>query len=59
MSKEDAESKRQEAEVTRAAAETALANLEVARQETVRLGAERDGLSAQRANLRLVAPVEG
>ena len=59
VSKEDAESKRQEAEVTRAAAETARANLEVARQETVRLGAERDGLSAQRANLRLVAPVEG
>ena len=59
VSKEDAESKRQEAEVTRAAAETARANLEVARQETVRLGAERDGLSAQRANLRLVAPVDG
>ena len=59
VSKEDAESKRQEAEVTRAAAETARANLEVARQETVRLGAERDGLSAQRANLRLMAPVDG
>ena len=59
VSKEDAESKRQEAEVTRAAAETARANLEVARQETVRLGAERDGLSEQRANLRLVAPVDG
>ena len=41
------------------AAETARANLEVARQETVRLGAERDGLSAQRANLRLMAPVDG
>lgn len=59
VSKEDAESKRQEAEVTRAAAETARANLEVARQETVRLGAERDGLIEQRANLRLVAPVDG
>ena len=59
VSKEDAESKRQEAEVTRAAAETARANLEVARQETVRLGAERDGLSEQRANLRLMAPVDG
>jgi len=59
VSQEAAESKRQEFDVARAAVATARANLEVAHQETIRLRAERDGLIQQRANLRLVSPVDG
>lgn len=39
--------------------QVAQAGLEVAREELVRLRAEREALAAQRANLRLVAPVDG
>src|SRR5690606_17071052 len=39
--------------------QVAQAGLEAAREELVRLHAERDALAAQRANLRLVAPVGG
>ncbi len=58
-SKEVAETKRQEFDVTRAASSAAQANLEVSRQEVIRLRAERDGLVRQRDNLRLVSPVDG
>lgn len=39
--------------------QVAQAGLEAAREELVRLHAEREALAAQRANLRLVAPVDG
>ncbi|MBV5317172.1 MAG: efflux RND transporter periplasmic adaptor subunit [Desulfobulbaceae bacterium] len=58
-SKEIAETKRQEFDITRAASSAAQANLEVSRQEVIRLRAERDGLVRQRASLRLVSPVDG
>lgn len=44
------------ADAQMAAAESALA---AARQDVARLGAERDGALQQRANLRLLAPVDG
>lgn len=54
-----AEAKEQERQVTEAALAAARANLEAARQDMARIRAERDGLGKQRANLRLVAPVDG
>jgi len=59
VSNEATETKRQEFDIARAALATARANLEVAHQETIRLRAERDGFVQQRANLRLVSPVDG
>jgi RND family efflux transporter MFP subunit len=58
-SKEVVESKRQEFDVARAASSAAKANLEVSHQEVIRQRAELDGLVRQRANLRLVSPVDG
>jgi RND family efflux transporter MFP subunit len=58
-SKEVAETKRQELDITRAASSAAQANLEVSHQEVIRLRAEREGLVRQRENLRLVSPVDG
>ncbi len=59
ISKESAETKRLEFQVAHAALSAARANLDVSRQELARLRAEREGLVRQRANLRLVSPVDG
>lgn len=53
------EAKRQELQVTKAGLMTAIANLDAAQQELGRVQAELQGLIQQRANLRLVAPVDG
>lgn len=54
-----AETKEQERLAAEAALSAARANLEAARQDMARMRAERDGLGKQRANLKLIAPVEG
>ncbi|HJV73829.1 MAG TPA: efflux RND transporter periplasmic adaptor subunit [Noviherbaspirillum sp.] len=59
VSEEGVETKRQEAQVAQAALAAARANLAASRQDLLRLRAERDGLNRQRANLRLVSPVDG
>jgi RND family efflux transporter MFP subunit len=59
VSSEAAAAKRQEADAAAAAHQAASAGAEAAKQELSRLRAERDALRAQRANLRLVAPVDG
>lgn len=57
-SEDTAGAKRQEAQVAAAGLALAEANLASARQELKRVQAERDALVRQRANLRLVAPVD-
>jgi len=59
VSEEGAQAKRQEQQVAHAAWSAARANLDVARQELRRLRAEREGLLRQRANVRLLSPVDG
>jgi len=59
VSEEGASTKHQEHQIAEAGLAAARANLDVARQELARIRAERAGLSQQRANLRLVAPVDG
>lgn len=59
VSQEALETKRQEWQVAQASLAAARANLDAARQESARLRAERAGLVRQRANLRLIAPVDG
>jgi RND family efflux transporter MFP subunit len=59
VSKEGTDIKQQDYQVAEASLTAARANLEVARQEVIRLQAERDGLLRQRDNLHLVAPVGG
>lgn len=59
VSKEMAAAKESEAEVARAGHEAATASLDAARRDAARLGAERDALLRQRANLKLVSPVDG
>ena len=59
VSSEAAAAKRQEADGAAAAHQAATAGTEAAKQELSRLRAERDALRAQRANLRLMAPVDG
>lgn len=54
-----AEAKEQERQVAEAGQAAALANLDAARQELGRIRADRSGTGKQRANLRLVAPVDG
>lgn len=51
--------KRLERQAADAGAAAARANFDAARQELARAGADRSGLAQQRANLRLVAPVDG
>lgn len=53
------EAKQQEAVSAQAGVSAAEANLAAARQDSLRLGAERDGLRQQRGNVRLLAPTEG
>ncbi len=59
VSKEGTDIKQQDYQVAEASLTAARANLEVARQEVIRLHAERDGLLRQRDTLHLVAPVGG
>lgn len=56
-SEDTAGAKRQEAQVAEAGLALALANQESAEQELKRVRAEREALVRQRANLRLVSPV--
>ena len=53
------EAKRQERQVADAALAASRANFEAAREELGRIRAEAQGVGKQRANLRLVAPVDG
>ena len=53
------EAKRQERQVADASLAAAAANLDAAREELGRIRAESEGVGKQRANLRLVAPVDG
>ncbi|MFB1489746.1 MULTISPECIES: efflux RND transporter periplasmic adaptor subunit [unclassified Thiocapsa] len=57
-SEDTAEAKRQEAQVAEAGLALAAANLESAEQDLVRVRAEHEALVQQRANLRLIAPVD-
>jgi multidrug efflux pump subunit AcrA (membrane-fusion protein) len=59
VSDEAVEAKRQERLVTEAAFASASANRDGARQDMARIRADRDGMIQQRANLRLLAPVNG
>jgi HlyD family secretion protein len=59
VSEEGAQVKRQELQITQAALAATRANLVASRQELIRARADRDGLSRQRANLRLLSPVDG
>ena len=59
ISEEAMQTKRQELLVARASTLAADANQNASRQELLRLRAERDGLLRQRANLRLVSPIDG
>ncbi len=57
-SEDTVEAKRQEAQVAEAGLQAARANRESAEQELKRVEAEHEALVRQRANLRLVAPVD-
>lgn len=59
VSEEAVDAKRQELQIAQASLSAARANWEASRQELARVRAERDGLIRQRANLRLVSPVDG
>lgn len=59
VSEESAEARRQESQVAAAGLSAARANLVAAKQELARARADHDVLRRQRANLQLVAPVDG
>lgn len=59
VSQEMAAARESEAEVARAGREAAAASLDAARRDAARLGAERDALLRQRANLKLLSPSNG
>ena len=59
VSKELADNRQSEADVTRAAAEAAQATLAAAQRDVERLARERDAIAKQLGNLRLIAPVAG
>lgn len=59
VSEEGVLAKRLDRQAAQAGHAAARANLDAARQELSRVRADRDGLKQQRANLRLVAPVDG
>jgi RND family efflux transporter MFP subunit len=59
VSEESVEGKRQEIQVTEAGFAAARANFDGTRQESVRIRSDLEGLIQQRANLRLIAPVNG
>ncbi len=54
-----AETKQQERLAAEAGLASARANLDAARQDLARVRSDREGLGKQRANLRLIAPVDG
>ena len=57
-SEDSVEAKRQESQVAKAGLQAAQANLESAEQELNRVRAEHEALVTQRANLRLLSPVD-
>ncbi len=59
VSEEGASTKQQEHQIAEAGFAASRANLDAAKQELTRIRAERAGLHQQRANLRLIAPVDG
>ncbi len=59
VSKEIADSRRNEANVTAAAVDAARASLAAAQRDVARLESERAAAAKQLANLKLVAPVDG
>jgi HlyD family secretion protein len=59
VSKEAAEVRQNESNVTRAGLEAAQAALQAAHRDAARAARERDAVSKQLANLRLVSPVDG
>ncbi len=59
LSEEEIEGRRLEYQVAEANHAFARANLDAARQDVERNRSDRDGLLRQRANLKLVAPVDG
>lgn len=59
VSETAAETKQQERLVAESGLASARANLDAARQDLSRVRADREGLGKQRANLRLIAPVDG
>ncbi|MFZ1683117.1 MAG: efflux RND transporter periplasmic adaptor subunit [Candidatus Zixiibacteriota bacterium] len=59
LSEEEIEGRRLEYQVAEANHALARANLDAARQDVERNRSDRDGLLRQRANLKLVAPVDG
>ena len=59
VSAEAVDAKHQENKVAESSLAASHANLEAARQELARTHADRGGLSQQRTNLRLIAPVDG
>ncbi len=59
VSAEAAEAKRQELQIAQAALAAVRANQDASRQDLLRAGADIAALSQQRANLRLVSPVNG
>lgn len=59
VSQEEVEARRQESQMAAAGGAAASANLEAARQELARAGAEREAILRQRAHLWLVAPIDG
>ncbi len=59
VSEEAADVKRQEWQLVQASLRVTEANLDVSRQDLLRLRAEHEGLLRQRANLQLKSPVDG
>ncbi len=59
VSQEAAESRRNDADIARAALDASKSNLEAIRRDMAKAGSERDGIALQRANLKLVSPVDG
>jgi len=59
VSEEMAGARKQERDVAAAGVAAARASLDAANQTTASLRSDRDGLITQRANLRLIAPVDG
>jgi len=59
ISAETAEAKRQELQIAQAALAAVRANQDASRQDLLRAGADIAALTQQRANLRLVSPVNG
>lgn len=59
VSEEAVEAKRQERQLADAGFAVATSNLNAVRQELSRIRSDRDGLAQQRANLRLVSPMDG